>query len=104
MSATCESRLPHQLHLPRGAQLKLRDAAGTTVSALDGFVWITEEDNPRDIVLQPGQSFRLASGGLSMVEALSSASISISFMADVNKHRLSRSGATRILSRGHLAK
>ena len=73
----------HQLQLPRGAQLKLRDAAGTTVSALHGFIWITEENNPRDIVLQPGQSFRLAGRGLSMVEALSSASISIFVIPDV---------------------
>lgn len=91
MSAALQlsSESAHQFRLPRGAQLKLRDAVGATVSALDGFVWITEEDNPRDIVLQPGQSFRLSGKGLSMVEALSSASISIFFMAKVNKDRLS---------------
>ena len=77
MSATVDLPSRHQLRLERGAQLKLRDAAGTAVSVLEGYVWITEENNPSDILLQPGQSFRLASTGLSMIEALSSASISV---------------------------
>jgi len=71
----------HQLTLQRGARLSLRDAAGTAVSALEGCVWITEERNPRDVVLNPGESYRLAGKGLSLVEALSRAQISISFAA-----------------------
>src|SRR5438034_11566724 len=34
--------------------LKVVDGAGSTVIALEGSVWITEENQPRDIVLQPG--------------------------------------------------
>ena len=67
----------HHLKLSRGAQLKLRDAMGQTLSTSYGVIWITEENNPRDIVLQPGQSFRLQGEGLAMVEALTDAAISL---------------------------
>jgi len=40
-------------------------------------VWLTEPDNPRDVVLRPGQSFRLAGRGLVLIEAFSDASISL---------------------------
>ena len=39
--------------------------------------WITEENGARDVVLEPGESFRLAHSGLAVVEAFSDASISI---------------------------
>ena len=67
----------HHLKLLRGAQLKLRDATGQTLSTSSGVIWITEENNPRDIVLQPGQSFRLHGEGLAMIEALTDAAISL---------------------------
>lgn len=50
--------------------LRLRDAAGTTVKALDGAVWITEENQPKDIVLERGAVYRLKSRGLAIVNAL----------------------------------
>jgi hypothetical protein len=47
------------------------------VTAHAGSVWITEQGNPRDVVLRPGQSFTLARSGLALVEAFSDASISL---------------------------
>jgi len=47
------------------------------VRAHAGRVWITEENGARDVVLEPGDSFRLAHSGLAVVEAFSDASISI---------------------------
>jgi hypothetical protein len=47
----------------------MRDAAGTTVTAEAGVVWITEEDSRRDM---------LARSGLALVEACSDASITFS--------------------------
>ena len=39
--------------------LRVVDGEGTTVCAVDGAVWITEENQPKDIVLQPGGCYRL---------------------------------------------
>jgi hypothetical protein len=49
------------------------------VLAHEGRIWITEEAGNADVVLRPGESFRLARRGLAVVEALSDASISIRF-------------------------
>ena len=43
--------------------LKVVDAAGSTVSAIEGSVWITEENQANDIVLTPGDSYRLRQRG-----------------------------------------
>jgi hypothetical protein len=64
--------------LERGAIVEMRDAAGTTVTAQAGVVWITEEDSRRDVLLRPGQSFRLVRSGLALIEACSDASITFS--------------------------
>ena len=41
--------------------LKVLDAAGSTVCALEGAICITEEHDAKDIVLQPGGCYRLPS-------------------------------------------
>jgi hypothetical protein len=53
--------------------LKVRDAAGTTVCAVEGSVWITEENQGKDIVLERGACYRLRRGGLALVNALGGA-------------------------------
>ena len=65
------------LLLDRGETVPLRGVQGRTVRAHSGRIWITEENGSRDVVLEPGESFRLAHCGLALVEAFSDASISI---------------------------
>ena len=65
-----------KIHIARGRTLPVRDAAGRTVLAHEGRVWITEEKGA-DIVLEAGESFRLGLPGLAVVEAFSDAAISI---------------------------
>ena len=50
--------------------LKVVDGAGATVCAVQGSVWITEENQPRDIVLQPGSCYRLRERGLALINSL----------------------------------
>jgi hypothetical protein len=65
------------LLLARGETVPVRDGVGRTVRAHSGRVWITEENGIGDVVLGPGESFRLGHSGLAVVEAFSDASISI---------------------------
>ena len=64
------------LQLQRGQTLKVVDGAGSTVCASHAAVWITEENRPRDIVLEPGRCYRLANRGVAVIEALGAASVS----------------------------
>ena len=51
--------------------LRVVDGAGSTVCAVEGSVWITEENDPHDIVLEPGACYRLKRGGIALLNALS---------------------------------
>ena len=69
-----------KLELKKGAvrlgpnqTLKVVDGAGSTVSALEGAVWITEENQPKDIALEPGDSYRLRERGIALVNSLGGA-------------------------------
>lgn len=66
-----------KLEMSRGAvklgpnqTLKVRDGAGSTVCALEGSVWITEENDVRDIVLEAGGCYRLRHPGIAIVNPL----------------------------------
>jgi hypothetical protein len=50
--------------------LKIVDGAGRTVCAEEGAVWITEENMPKDIVLERGACYQLREKGLAIVNAL----------------------------------
>jgi hypothetical protein len=64
------------LQLTRGQTLKVMDGAGTTVTARNAAVWITEENRTRDIVVEPGRSHLLSARGVAVIEALGEASVS----------------------------
>lgn len=65
------------LRLADGQTLKVLDGAGSMVCCNEGTVWVTEEDQGRDVVLQAGACVRLKRAGLTLVQALSPASLSI---------------------------
>lgn len=58
--------------------LGVRDAAGTTVCCRDGSVWITEERNPRDVILVAGNCYRLKEAGLTLLRAFGDATVAFS--------------------------
>ncbi|HUQ75180.1 MAG TPA: DUF2917 domain-containing protein [Burkholderiales bacterium] len=53
--------------------LKVVDGAGSTVTAVEGAVWITEENRANDIVLEPGRSYQLRERGVALVNSLGGA-------------------------------
>ena len=50
--------------------LRVVDGAGSTVCAVEGSLWITDENQPRDIVLKPGACYRLRERGIALVNSL----------------------------------
>ena len=65
------------LRLSRGQTLRIRDAVGHTICAREGTVWVTEENDNRDVVLSPGACFRVDRPGLTLVQAFADASVSL---------------------------
>jgi hypothetical protein len=64
------------LRLRRGQTLRVVNGAGTRICAQDGAVWLTEQNSPADVVLEPGNCYRLARRGVAVIEALGDASLS----------------------------
>jgi hypothetical protein len=58
------------LPLPRGSVLRVDDGQETLVRAGSGCIWITQEGERHDIVLEPGQAFRISRGGCTLIAAL----------------------------------
>ena len=65
------------LRLARGQTLKIQDAVGSTIYAREGSVWITEENSRKDVVLEPGSTFRIDRPGITLVQAFADASIAL---------------------------
>ncbi|HVL35204.1 MAG TPA: DUF2917 domain-containing protein [Burkholderiales bacterium] len=72
--------------------LRLQDAAGATVCAERGTVWITEENQVRDVVLNAGHCYRLRTPGVAVVNALSGEA-SVSLQALIRQARRDRAEA-----------
>jgi len=56
--------------LPRSSTLRVHDGAGQALVVVTGQVWITQDNDPRDVVLGPGGRFSFDRDGLSLVLAL----------------------------------
>ncbi len=63
--------------LKEGEVLALDDAAGTSIKARCGSVWITEEGETKDFVIGPGESRVVKRPGRTLVQALKPSWISI---------------------------
>lgn len=57
--------------------LPFHDASGAKIACLEGVLWITQEDDRNDIVLEAGQSLILDKEGEALVQALHGARIAV---------------------------
>jgi hypothetical protein len=77
----CIMRIELKAHGPvrlaDGQTLRVVDGAGTTVVCKEGTVWVTEENQARDVVLEAGACVRLKRAGLTLIQALSPATLSL---------------------------
>ena len=57
--------------------VKLDGARGTTLRVTRGTLWVTLEDDTRDVVLSAGDAFTIDRGGLTLVEAQDRATVCV---------------------------
>jgi hypothetical protein len=67
----------HAVSLREGALLRIRDGSGLRVHAQRGQIWITQEGDVRDAVLNEGESLQLEKDGLTLIQALSPATVAM---------------------------
>lgn len=66
------------LSLDTGELVSLDDACGTLIRSREGTVWITEEGEPRDVVVSPGEAFLVTRRGRTLVQAMLPALVAFS--------------------------
>jgi hypothetical protein len=61
------------IELLPGQSHRMQDAVGRRISVLQGHVWITQDCDPRDVVLGAGEDFVIERPGLALVTPLDGA-------------------------------
>ncbi len=66
------------IQLKRGHLRRVDNGRGALLQCLTGTLWLTQEDDPRDIVLEAGEETIIDRDGTSIVSALSDTSFVLS--------------------------
>jgi hypothetical protein len=69
MAMNSELRQP-LTSLPKGRTLRVSDGRGRVIAVFAGRVWITQDNDSRDIVVEAGESFQIDRDGLTLAMAL----------------------------------
>jgi len=78
--------------------LRLHRAAGKTISCEGGTLWVTQEGRLRDDFLSAGQSLRIASAGMTLVEAVGGATARLKLHACCAPERVASAFQARAAS------
>lgn len=90
--------------LERSEVLRIRNARGALVFVESGTVWITQEHDLRDAVVETGDWIRLDRDGTALVQAHRSAVITVTAPAEGDGPELVRPGAAARAARGTFAR
>ena len=66
-----------KISIPQGRTLRVRDAQGLTLRAVEGTLWVTEERDTEDYVLATGECRRIGNRGLTLVYAFDAARVEL---------------------------
>jgi len=74
---------PFDLSLAHKAMFSVSDASGVQIVCRTGSLWITLDDDPRDVVLDAGESFLTTEHRRALIYAMEESSLSLA-MAQVS--------------------
>jgi hypothetical protein len=61
------------IDLQPGQSLRLQDALGKRIAVIQGHVWITQDRDPRDVVVAAGDDFVIDRPGMALITPLDGA-------------------------------
>lgn len=67
------SQIAGSIPVPHSQPVRIENALGRRIAVLEGHVWVTQDGDPRDIVLGAGEDFVFDRSGLAIVSALDGA-------------------------------
>jgi hypothetical protein len=65
------------VELQQGEILPLERARGVRITAVEGTLWVTEEHDPVDVVLEAGESHAVETAGRTLVQAMGRSRLSL---------------------------
>ncbi len=65
------------IHLEQAQAMRISGAMDVSVACLNGCLWITQDNDPRDIVLERGESFTLDRPGVAILFACKPTTLSM---------------------------
>ena len=66
-----------KLALERDQLVTLRGGKGVRVACLTGALWVTQEQDRADVILEPGQSLVVEHAGLTLITALRASTLRV---------------------------
>lgn len=80
---------PHALGiaLPARAMFEIPDVAGLKIRCLAGCLWLTLDNDPRDLILEPGDSYSGTVHRRALVYALKDAKLAVAAAAAAGTRR-----------------
>lgn len=66
-----------RIFLRKAGTLHVSDGYAMNIACLDGCLWITQDGDPRDIILKRGESFTLDRPGVALLHAFEASVVSM---------------------------
>jgi hypothetical protein len=71
------------------------DLRGLSIACMEGILWITQEGDPKDYVIEPGQRYVIARRGSVVIEACADARLRVAPPLEIVPSRTDLSAAPR---------
>jgi hypothetical protein len=81
--------------IPKGRTLRIQDGKGLELKVVTGRLWVAQEDDPNDAVLDATESYRLNRGGLTLVHAFKAVQLQITYPAQAGAPSITVGGGYR---------
>lgn len=85
--------------VPKGRTLRIRNGADFQIKVVTGCLWVTQEHDTRDHVLDAGESFRVSRDGMTLAHAFKEVRLRIAFPVEAGAPSLTLGGGYREFGR-----